>query len=379
MSRQLSVRLRIGLIFGLLILSFNNCSQPGDLVLTTPAAQIETPNFSSTAIEELPPPAPQYIDKEKVIDVKYTKKVDVLVIIDNSGSMAFEQENMAMRFNSFFNQLNGFDWQLAIAITDDRTALGNGAAGDGKFLEFVGLPGEFILNSSMTPAVASAAFANTIKRAANGSSNEQGIKNTYRAIERYLDSSSGENIPNNRFFRDDAAFATIVVSDADETVNNGDNLDLAKREAKLGLKNKPDELVKFVDQTWMGQKTFSFNAIIVKPGDSACRAVTTSGGNEGYGDLYDRLVKQTGGVTGSVCEDNYSNQLSIIGKKVAELVKSATLDCPPVDSDKDGKPDIVVVNNLGQQEKNFVITGLQINFTNPLPDGLNSIRYRCAK
>ena len=46
------------------------------------------------------------------------KKVDILVVDDNSGSMEFEQTSMANRVSNFLAILQGLDWRIGIATTD---------------------------------------------------------------------------------------------------------------------------------------------------------------------------------------------------------------------------------------------------------------------
>ena len=63
--------------------------------------------MAQPVVEEVPVEMPaevKYKNYSKVISAAETSnKVDVLVVIDNSKSMVFEQTNMAQRFGSFFN------------------------------------------------------------------------------------------------------------------------------------------------------------------------------------------------------------------------------------------------------------------------------------
>ncbi len=63
------------------------------------------------------PPATEQAD---VFPQKGAAQVDILWMIDNSGSMAAEQEKVAGRFNQFFNQLivSGVDYHIGVITSD---------------------------------------------------------------------------------------------------------------------------------------------------------------------------------------------------------------------------------------------------------------------
>jgi hypothetical protein len=296
------------------------------------------------------------------INVTSTNKADVLVVVDNSGSMKEEQANMASRFGTFLDQLSLLDWQVGIVTTDVSS---DAAKKDGRLLEYSSLPGQYIISSAMNLTTSKSAFAATIQRpVSEGSGNEQGIGATYRAVQRYLDVGVTASQPNNSFFRTGAAFSVVVVTDADET-----------NPAGTEIKNQPDKLLSLV-QTTFPSKPFSFNSIIIKPGDTAC---LNTPNNEGYGNTYDAMSKLTGGIIGTVCSQDYAAQLTAMGKAVTELVRSATLKCAPVDTNGDGKADISVVTADGSTAPTYAINGSTVTFAQPLPLGLNKISYSCLK
>ena len=298
--------------------------------------------------------------------VNSNNKADVLVVIDNSGSMKTEQGNMASRFGTFLDKLQGLDWQVGIVTTDvepNQYAGKNKLLTDGHLLQYKNSNGLYILNSGMDLATAKTYFANTIQRPANeGSGNEQGIAATYRTIQR-TSGTLAENAPNRDFFRDGAVLSVLVVTDADETNPNGTQ-----------TQNKPQELINLVHSTFPN-KPFKFNSIIVKINDSACLAVD---GNEGYGYSYTSLSQLTGGVIGTVCSQDYGNQLSAIGQATIDLINSVDLTCVPLDTNGDGTPDISVVTADGSAAPTFTLSGLKVTFSKALPPGTNRLVYTCA-
>lgn len=61
-----------------------------------------------------------YSEADDRISLDVSKKVDVLLVIDNSGSMGEEQANLATNFNAFIETLDvaGADFRIAITTTD---------------------------------------------------------------------------------------------------------------------------------------------------------------------------------------------------------------------------------------------------------------------
>lgn len=354
----------------ILFFSFQNCSQNGAIALESPpdASNSISPDGTTpdgnSASGEL-----QYINQSKTINVaEDTNKVDVLVVIDNSGSMAYEQINMADRFGTFLDQLQGLDWQVGI-VTTDVTA-NTSPTTDGKLLQYAGT-GKKLISSSDNIDQAKTYFANTIQRSEVGSGAEQGIKASVRALQRAANTADA----NSALIRANSALSIIVVTDGNESSTTA--------------QNQPSYLLNLVTQTYPG-KSFKFHSIIVKTNDSAClydrSAGTLSNGssfynsNEKYGTSYTALTQQTNGIIGSVCEQDYGSQLSEIGKSTSEQVKQTTLDCAPVDADKNGFADIEIRNaQTNALITNYTVSGLQINFDQPLAPGQYSLTYICVK
>ena len=260
--------------------------------------------------------------------------------------MRFEQANMAERFSSLLEEMKGLDWRLGIITTDVSR---DQAKKDGRFLEFVGLPGVYHLSSDMDLEIVKAAFGATIQRPSReGHANEQGIKATYRALERKPEWLRG----------DDASLNVVVVTDADETPYKG----------KAEIRNNPSDLIKFV-HTQYPSKPFFFHSIIVKEGDETC---LKNSDNEGYGRTYAWLSEKTGGIIGDVCQSDYSNQLKMIGEKVSQQIRTVSLECAPLEGSmliKTGATDLLIAD--------FVIDGLELKLGEALPAGQTEITYQC--
>lgn len=344
----------------LLITAFQNCGQAG---------QITEAELESISGDVIPVEPPQIIEEQfqnysKLVNINApTSKVDILIVVDNSGSMDFEQSNMADRFDTMIDQLAGLDWRLAITTTEINTPDRISASrADGQILQIVN--NKYFISSSDDMNLARMQFANTIQRQEEGSSSEQGIYATYRALERAKVVGS----INSQFIRSDAALSVVVVSDANETPFGGNFTD----------KNYPTKFLEYMSGAYAG-KSFSFHSIIVKKDDRNCLNLAGSG-NEGYGLFYEDLSTRTGGIIGSVCEVDYGSQLREIGKASANLIKNISLDCAPVDSDKNGMKDIVLTNvtNPAAVIPAYTINGNQLQFAVALDPAQYRVNYTCS-
>lgn len=283
------------------------------------------------------------------IRVNDLRKVDILVVIDNSGSMTYEQQSMASRVSNFLSIIEGLDYQIGVTTTDARDV----ALGDGRLIPIYNSNGQYILDTSTPAPEAQYRLGMTLQRPETGSHSEQGIRATYRALERGQDHSSPGNA---QLIREGAQLAVLVISDEDESANTE--------------KNDPENLIKLVHDRYNGQKTFTWHSIITRPNDTACRSTHGAA----YGNRYARLSDLTGGIIGSVCELDYASQVSGIATGIRNMLKTLTLQCEPlqqfgIEVSKDGIP----------YNEPFSISGVNLNFTTELPAGDFSVTYRCLK
>lgn len=282
-------------------------------------------------------------------------QVDILVVMDNSGSMKDEQSNMAERISNLLDRVQGLDWQIGIVTTDMKDA----KLGDGRLLQFPN--GNYYLTSKLTLATAKAHFGKTIQRKENGHHEEQGIKATYRAIQRAMNPKETNDKFNKSFFRPKAALAVIVVSDENETGSKTEN-------TAAGM-------AALVKSSFGADKIFKFHSIIVRPGDKACDALP----DHAQGVTYAALTKLTDGVLGDVCAKDYGNQLTVIGQDVANTQNTFSLTCIPLDVDGDGIKDVKVTSSTITKIPNFTIDKDMIVFSTPPPAGKYTVDYFCPK
>ena len=134
-------------------------------------------------------------------------------------------------------------------------------------------------------------------------------------------------------FRSDASLAVILISDEDER-SIGGNADLQYYTGEfktLEVEDQPQAFVNKIKQQFGIAKRFTFNSIIVKPGDSACLAAQDAGGSKShYGFKYSELSQLTGGAAASICDADYSSNLYYFKDRIVNKLSSVPLDCAPV-------------------------------------------------
>jgi len=285
-------------------------------------------------------------------------QVDILFVIDNSGSMSEEHRRMAESFPNFVQGLNiaGLDYRIGIVTTDVESTLNpkvnDGVLQNGNLIQFPD-KSYFLTPSSKNIETQ---FWSTIQRPETitcensgynaslcPSDDERGIYSAYLAV----------NANKQNFFRENGHVAFIFLSDEDV---RGD-----------GLKNHPYRLPEALDypenliqvvKTRLGTSTdISAHAIVTD--SEACKAIQTnqsgnpnilgaigefymnmtnpmspSNINGGAGSLADFAGGQlVAGVVGSICADNYVAELGSIKDALSKTKKTERLRCPLFEKD----------------------------------------------
>lgn len=323
------------------------CGQSGDIIeLGKKKSNSLAPTLVPTVQQPEDRSQGSVENKTLHINVKETNQADVVIVVDNSASMRFEQANMAQRFSSLLDEMKRLDWRLGIITTDVSK---DEPRKDGRFLNMKGTKGLEYLSSEMSDDLVKSAFSGTIQRPSReGNSNEQGIKATVRALERKPE-----------WLRDQASLNVVVVTDADETPVRG----------KAEPRNNPSYLLSLVKKN-NPQKSFIFHSIIVKEGDEAC---LKKDDNEGYGRTYAWLSQKTGGIIGDVCSQDYSKQLNMIGQQVSQKIKNFQLECSPLPGS------VVIQPEEGAPITGFQLKGSEVLLDEALPPGTTRVDYQCLR
>ena len=132
---------------------------------------------------------------EEVFDQKILEAVDILFVIDNSGSMADKQTQLSNNFYTFINVLysSGIDYQMGFITTD--TAV---------------IQGSLITNSTADPVGDVVQIISDI--GTRGSGIEKGADYAYNALQTGADFG-----PGSPFWRNNSKLIIIFVSDEDDS------------------------------------------------------------------------------------------------------------------------------------------------------------------
>ena len=241
-------------------------------------------------------------------------KVDILIINDNSASMGTEQLKLATRFSHFVSGLADLDYQVAMTTTDLQSAQYNL---DGLIMTWSEANTKIL--TSLTPNAATV-FANSIQRpetascATTGvcpSGNEQPLGAMVRAFAHANGANSG-------FFRSGVPLAIFVLSDEDEDSDGTQG-------------TTANQVLTAFSTTFGTSKKLGVFGTIVQPGDSTCRNLQRAQPNGAgyYGTHVSALVAATGGITSSICDDDYSQGLESISRQFRSLTTSYQLSADP--------------------------------------------------
>lgn len=161
-----------------------------------------------------------------------TTAVDVLFVVDNSGSMADDQEILASNFDAFIDAAAGepnLDFHLGVTTTDVLGGTG------GPFVA------PFLRDSSAGLATQ---FAEQVHVGVGGSGLELGLEAMRRALDDFASST------NAGFLRSEAALSVVIVSDEEDSGAIPDVAVLDPTAARL-----PEAYVEFLDGLKAGTVT----------------------------------------------------------------------------------------------------------------------------
>ncbi len=218
------------------------------------------------------------------------QKLDILWVVDDSGSMRQEQENLGRNFNSFIEEFStlGIDFKMSITTTDTRSNY------DGK-------PVENSLEKLTSDALAQDRtdflqnFNSMVQVGTRGWGYEKGLK----ASESFVTKHAAEN------FREDAYFVVIYVSDEE------------------------DQSEKSVSEYLEGISSWKTNPGLVKT-YSIVNTAGTGHYTSGY-QRYKEMSDLTGGYIADINADFYTTLLKM-GGDIAKLTKSFPLSQTPFDA-----------------------------------------------
>lgn len=265
-------------------------------------------------------------------------QTDILLVVDNSGSMEDEQLNLSTRMSALLSRVKGSDWQIGIISTDYR---------DRCLLHLI---------RKGTPDVESR-FSEAIRKLGiRGNNTERGFYMAYRGL------SCHSSFP-----RPGSTLAVIFVSDEDNCglarhydYNIRDYVWVTGCQDRSHLNDA--QLVNHVT-AGLGRtlgKDISFHSLIYDR-SSSC------GGGGVFGQRYRALSEKSKGKVGDICADSYQpffNQISI--DIASKLDRVFSLNLGPKDKILDGTVQ-VRVNGVAQGASDFSIVAGKVRMASVPP------------
>lgn len=261
--------------------------------------------------------------------VTYNRKVDLLIMVDNSSSMLQYQNKFSLQVPEMLTRLNdiGMDYQIGVTTSDMRTS-GTGGRLFG--------PVKYITRN--TPN-AVGLLQDMIRVGESGSDLERGISSVYQLLQSgYL---AGEGAG---FIRQDALLGIVFLTNEDDYSQNAVN----------DYRNYFDTIKPLYKGN---QRGWIANFIGVVSIDGDCN--TTPDFKEA-GLRYMSLVDQSGGVKESICKSSLANAIRNINARIEQVLTEFYLDRrPKVDSIRVTKNGVEVVNDpengwTYHEEGNFI-------------------------
>lgn len=224
-----------------------------------------------------------------------TEQVDILFVIDDSRSMASEQEKVAEGFGDFMAAFvdTDLDFQLGVTTTDlDDAHEGAGRlVGDPPYLEIAD-DWQSLMGGRFRVGV-------------EGSDKERGLEAAWRVL-------NGQDPHNDGFLRDEATLAIVFVSDENDCSHEGALTEEAPGsrcyEYDQALVPVTDYISRFRSLK-AGQARVIASGIVGPDVQAGCDDTWP-------GHRYVTVAEHLDGHIGDICESDYGEMLDAIGSKI---------------------------------------------------------------
>jgi hypothetical protein len=266
------------------------------------------------------------------------QEVDVLFVVDNSGSMSDEQNSLANNFSSFINAAGVWstDYRVAVVTTDME--------------EFNDMAGKFMGQPRFVQSGDISGFQGNVQVGDNGSGTEKGLLAAQTALA--LPLIGQVDPPQTCNTNDDCsspAECVPSVLNAGQSFCGGWNMEFLRKDATLEVVFVSDEedgsdasLSFYIDflkslKGFANENLMHAHAIV---GDAG--GCDGPGGSADDGARYREVALQTGGKFQSICDSNWAQKLEDIGTIAFGLKVQFFLSRPAI-------PDTITVTVAGQQ------------------------------
>ncbi|MBY0554106.1 hypothetical protein K2P97_06235 [bacterium] len=241
------------------------------------------------------------------------RKLDVLFVVDNSGSMSSSQTSLANNFPSFINYFKnrGYDFKIAVTTSDafygDQFVTSGCSLCNTQQARFRSgtTPRIYVIDTN-TPNLESV-FAQNVNVGTSGSGDER----AFSSFKAALNSSY-----NTGFHRSSAYLSVIIVSDEEDFSHDDINLNESYSQPTL---HSVTSYKTFLETFTSGKAITDFAVSTISILDATCRSALGSGRK--IGTRYMQLADATGGSKNSLCS-NFDTVLNNISTHIADQIKA---------------------------------------------------------
>ncbi len=251
-----------------------------------------------------------------------TVDVDILFVIDNSGSMGSNQTNIKNNFDTFMNAFTaaGVSYQIALITTDSA--------------DFVG---DIITNTTVDPVTE---FNNQIDSiGTRGSAHEKGLWYAYEST------TTGDASPGSStgFQRPDARLVVVYVSDEPDWSHYA-----------YGSGGSTTMVFSDYSASLLSLKSSSSLVIAHAIGGDYPSGCTANGGAQ-FGEGYYEVVNDLGGTFMSICASDWSTTMDTLARDSLAQMAFALSDTPVEDTIEVTVDGIVSSDWVYEQSSNTII------------------------
>ncbi len=282
-------------LLGILSFSCHGTSYEFD---TKPHLSSKNPQEASANGTRTTKPSGALLFTTETHEIIKDNKLDILLMVDNSESMADIRSALKSKLNSLIVSVDNSDWLIGISSTDMNTPC------------IQGLIKNEDQNRDQT-------FNQLISSLQQGSSQEQnGILKIEQALTCSSELTGGKN-----WIRTGSSIAVVIISDKD-------SLTKTYQDPETQILLSSDEyLLKQLTKIRNLKDDLRVYGIISVPNNNSCSKREQSS----WGVLYSSLIHKTGGVEGSVCTSSIDSTLQVISSNISQsLTKHYKLKYTPV-------------------------------------------------
>ncbi len=298
-------------------------------------------------------------------------KIDILWMVDGSGTMANHQNNLATNFAHFISGFvaKNYDYHMVVASTDAWVREYNYNAGgctsnpnptqspnttyksssdcqntfakygdltkfrDGDIYDYAAgavghRSGIYLLTSLMLPQDILNLFAINVKTGVRGDgAGESGLQSLRAVLRRNSDGSVGyageTHTALSTFRRNEAFFAVIIISDEEDQSRKQNGSQYSS------IQEYTNDFIGFMDGYTGGvdgNRRYNVNSIVLEDINNCSYGLHPQATQ---GDRYVSIANSTNGVVGNICSADFSNQLSEVANQIASLSTRFQLSRPP--------------------------------------------------